>query len=312
MGAQQCMSIPEPLEDWAGVSMDGTVQDGRASLDDSLRHVSFPLQHWRLCRDNHHFNDQNTRKNAPEQACSTGLPLTRMNESAWMEPTLFSAMHTYVPAWLLVTFSMIRELLPASSTVAPGSSETLQCWDWLAVTTEVTSGLLPVWGLLLTVQEMTGDGVPWAWQDKASLWPLFKVTSPGSSLKAGLMLMDRRLSCLADPAALVATQVNTPASAGCVKEPEPIQRLPVRFRADKQSGWADEPQPSRWSTLLIAGLCICLEGWALGFHSSPRIFWVLESPEQHRTAEPESPEWQTAPSVLEKSGVGLKGTTTSV
>lgn len=100
--------------------------------------------------------------------------------------------------------------------------------------TEVTSGLLPLWGLLLTVQEMTGDGVPWAWQDKARLWPLFKVTSPGSSLKAGLMLTARRLSCLADPAALVATQVNAPASAGCVKEPE------LKWCAAEQRNGADQ------------------------------------------------------------------------
>lgn len=42
-----------------------------------------------------------------------------------MEPTLFSATHTYIPASLVVTFSMISELLPASSTVAPGTSETV-------------------------------------------------------------------------------------------------------------------------------------------------------------------------------------------
>lgn len=39
------------------------------------------------------------------------------------------------------------------------------------------------------------------------------------------MLTDRRLSCLVDPAALVATQVNTPASAGCEEGPEPIQKV---------------------------------------------------------------------------------------
>lgn len=122
MRAQQCMSVLEPLEDWAGVSVDGTVQHGRASLDDSLRHVSFALQDWRLCRDNRHFDDQKTWRNAPERACSTRLPLTRTNDSARMDPTLFSAMHTYVPASLVVTFSMIRALLPASSTVAPGTN----------------------------------------------------------------------------------------------------------------------------------------------------------------------------------------------
>lgn len=42
-----------------------------------------------------------------------------------MEPTLFSATHTYVPASPAVTLSMISELLPASSTVAPGTSETV-------------------------------------------------------------------------------------------------------------------------------------------------------------------------------------------
>lgn len=47
---------------------------------------------------------------------------------------------------------------------------------------------------------------------------MFRVTSPGSSLKAGLMLMDRRRSCLAEPAAFVATHVNTPASPGCVRK----------------------------------------------------------------------------------------------
>lgn len=130
MRAQQRTSVPQPLEDWAGVSVDGTVQYGGASLDDSLRHVSFSLQHRRLCRDKHHPRDENTWRSTPERACSTGLPLTRTKDSARMEPTLFSAMHTYVPASLEVTFSTISELLPASSTVAPGSSETLSHWDW--------------------------------------------------------------------------------------------------------------------------------------------------------------------------------------
>lgn len=53
-----------------------------------------------------------------------------------MEPTLFSAAHTYVPPSLVVTFSMISELLPASSTAAPGISEMLQHRDWLRDTTE--------------------------------------------------------------------------------------------------------------------------------------------------------------------------------
>lgn len=43
-------SIPEPAEDGAGVSFDWTVEDSRATLDYCLRHVSFTLQHWRLCR----------------------------------------------------------------------------------------------------------------------------------------------------------------------------------------------------------------------------------------------------------------------
>lgn len=129
MRAQQSVSIPEPLEHWAGVSVDGTVQYGRASLDNNLRHVSFSLQHWRFCRDNHSLSDQKTWGNPPEQAWSTRLPLTRTNDSARMEPTLFSAMHTYVPASLLVTLSMLTELLPASSTVAPGTSERLRPSD---------------------------------------------------------------------------------------------------------------------------------------------------------------------------------------
>lgn len=54
MRAQKSTPVPQPLEDWAGVSVDGTVQNGGASLDDSLRHVSFSLQHRRLCRDKHH------------------------------------------------------------------------------------------------------------------------------------------------------------------------------------------------------------------------------------------------------------------
>lgn len=138
---------------------------------------------------------------------------------------------------------------------------------------------------------------------------MFKVTSAGSSLKAGLMLMDRRLSCLADPAALVATQVNSPASAGCGKKPEPIQRLLPQPGAEEERGSADRPQPARRSALPIAGRCICLDGWAPGIRSSPRLFWALESPEQHRAAGPESPERRTALSVPEKSGAGLKGTT---
>lgn len=48
------------------------------------------------------------------------------------------------------------------------------------------------------------------------------------------MLMDRRLSCLADPAALVATQVKSPASAGCVKKPELIQRVLAHLRAEER------------------------------------------------------------------------------
>lgn len=59
------------------------------------------------------------------------------------------------------------------------------------------------------------------------------------------MLMDRRLSCLADPAALVATQVKSPASAGCVKKPELIQRILVRLGAEERRERADRPQPSR-------------------------------------------------------------------
>lgn len=60
MGAQQRTSIPEPLQDWAGVSLDGTVQNGRAASDDSLRRVSFALQHRRLCRDNPRLHDQDS------------------------------------------------------------------------------------------------------------------------------------------------------------------------------------------------------------------------------------------------------------
>lgn len=45
--------------------------------------------------------------------------------------------------------------------------------------------------------------------------------------------MERRLSCLADPAALVATQVKSPASAGWVKKTELIQRILVRLRAEE-------------------------------------------------------------------------------
>lgn len=236
MRAQQCMSIPEPLEDWAGVSVDGTVQYGRASLDDGLRHVSFTLQHWRLCRDNRHLQQMTTprethlnepvpqvylwhgRRTAPGGNPRCFQRRTRMYRHRWSSRFQWSGSSCQP--------HLQRHLEP----VKHYNTET----DWLAVTTEVTSGLLPLWGLLLTVQEMTGDGVPRAWQDKARLWPLFKVTSPGSSLKAGLMLMDRRLSCLADPAALVATHVNTPASAGCGREPEAIQRLLVRLRAEKQ------------------------------------------------------------------------------
>lgn len=116
--------------------MDGTVQDGGAALDDSLRHVSVAPQHWRLCGDNPHLYDHNTWRNAPEQARLSRLPLTRTKDSVRTEPTLFLATHTYVPASLVVTFSMISELLPASSTAAPGTSEMLQHWDWLCDTTE--------------------------------------------------------------------------------------------------------------------------------------------------------------------------------
>ena len=76
---------------------------------------------------------------------------------------------------------------------------------------------VPVSGLLLAVQVMLGVGVPWAWQDRVRLCPLFRVLSPGISLKAGRMLTDSWMSCRAEPAALVATQVNTPASTDCNK-----------------------------------------------------------------------------------------------
>lgn len=68
MRAQQSTSVPQPLEDWAGVSVDGTVQDGSASLDDGLRHVSFSLQHRRLCRETSIIaRMRNAWRNAPEQ-----------------------------------------------------------------------------------------------------------------------------------------------------------------------------------------------------------------------------------------------------
>lgn len=50
-GAEQSLSIPEPANDRAGVSVDWTVEHGRAALNDSLKHVGFTLQHWRLCRE---------------------------------------------------------------------------------------------------------------------------------------------------------------------------------------------------------------------------------------------------------------------
>lgn len=48
-GAEQSLSIPEPANDRAGVSVDWAVEHGRAALDDGLRHVGFTLQHRRLC-----------------------------------------------------------------------------------------------------------------------------------------------------------------------------------------------------------------------------------------------------------------------
>lgn len=50
-GAEQWFVIPEPVEDRAGVSVDGTVEHSRAPLDGRLRHVGFTLQHRRLWRD---------------------------------------------------------------------------------------------------------------------------------------------------------------------------------------------------------------------------------------------------------------------
>lgn len=50
-GAEQSISIPEPANDRAGVSVDWAVKHGGAALDGSLRHVGFTLQHWRLCRE---------------------------------------------------------------------------------------------------------------------------------------------------------------------------------------------------------------------------------------------------------------------
>lgn len=49
-GADQSLSVPEPANDRAGVSVDWAVEHGRAALDGSLRHAGFTLQHWRLCR----------------------------------------------------------------------------------------------------------------------------------------------------------------------------------------------------------------------------------------------------------------------
>ena len=51
-------------------------------------------------------------------------PLMRTNESARMEPTLFSATHTQVPAWAELTFSTSKELRPDSSTVTPAPLST--------------------------------------------------------------------------------------------------------------------------------------------------------------------------------------------
>lgn len=54
-GADQWFSIPEPAEDWAGISVDRAVEHGGAALGDCLRHVGLTLQHWRLCRHTQHM-----------------------------------------------------------------------------------------------------------------------------------------------------------------------------------------------------------------------------------------------------------------
>lgn len=156
---------------------------------------------------------------------------------------------------------------------------------------------------------MTGGGVPWAWQDRARLCPLFRVTSVGISLKAGLMLMDSRMSCLTEPAALVATQVNTPASPGCVKREQseliPMAKTRQAWFVMQWRCWV-VPQLSRWSALLTVGRWICLEGWGQWHHPSPMILWARVNPEQHRAEVLEILEWLTAPSVPEGSWAGLK------
>lgn len=123
-GADQSPPVTEPADDRTGVPVDWTVQQGGAALDDGLRHVGFPLQNWRLCA-NTHIHVKTLKTSAEKSiACLDGAlaevsPLMRTKDSARMEPTMFSAMHTYVPASLNVTLSTTTELLPASSTVAP-------------------------------------------------------------------------------------------------------------------------------------------------------------------------------------------------
>lgn len=46
-----------------------------------------------------------------------------ISAKAWIDPILFSAVHTYDPESFTVTFSIIRKLRPASSTLYPGHEE---------------------------------------------------------------------------------------------------------------------------------------------------------------------------------------------
>lgn len=89
------VSISEPAEDRAGVSVDWAVKHSIATLDDCLRRVGFTLQHWRLWRHTAYIIIVWRASSRRNYLCvAKSSPLIRTNESALMEPTLFSAMHT--------------------------------------------------------------------------------------------------------------------------------------------------------------------------------------------------------------------------
>lgn len=95
-GAEQCFSISKPAEGRAGVSINWAVEHSGGTVDDSLRHVGFTLQHRGLWGYSTYLRDQDMcwKLLETDQSLTWSSPLMRTNDSARMEPTLFSAVHT--------------------------------------------------------------------------------------------------------------------------------------------------------------------------------------------------------------------------